>query len=58
MKAFIVYWHPEPRSFNHAMFRTACKALAGAEWEVKTSDLYAMAFDPVSSRANFLKTYS
>ena len=53
MKAFIVYWHPEPKSFNHAMFGTACKALTDAGWEARTSDLHAMEFDPVSSRANF-----
>ncbi len=53
MNAFVVYWHPEPRSFNHAMFTTACESLAGAGVAVRTSDLHAMAFDPVSSRANF-----
>ncbi len=53
MNAFIVYWHPEPKSFNHAMFSTACKALMEAGWDVTTSDLHAMAFNPVSSRANF-----
>lgn len=53
MRAFIVYWHPEPKSFNHAMFSTAQTVLANAGWEVKTSDLQAMAFDPVSGRANF-----
>ena len=53
MNAFIVYWHPEPKSFNHAMFSTACKALMEAGWDVKTSDLHALGFNPVSSRANF-----
>jgi NAD(P)H dehydrogenase (quinone) len=53
MKAFIVYWHPEPKSFNHAMFITAQQALMESGWEVKTSDLHGMAFDPVSSRTNF-----
>jgi len=53
MKAFIVYWHPEPKSFNHAMFSAAQTALENAGWEVKTSDLHAMAFDPVSGRSNF-----
>jgi NAD(P)H dehydrogenase (quinone) len=53
VKVFIVYWHPEPKSFNHAMFGTATDALAEAGAEVRTSDLHAMAFDPVSSRANF-----
>ena len=53
MKVFIVYWHPEPKSFNAAMFSTACKVLAETGAEVQTSDLHAMAFDPVSSRKNF-----
>jgi NAD(P)H dehydrogenase (quinone) len=53
VKAFIVYWHPEPKSFNHAMFIEAQQALIDSGWEVMTSDLHAMTFDPVSSRANF-----
>jgi putative NADPH-quinone reductase len=53
MKIFVVYWHPEPQSFNGAMFRTACKVLAEAGHEVKASDLHEMRFDPVSSRKNF-----
>ena len=53
MNVFIVYWHPEPKSFNHAMFTTAVAALGDAGAHVSTSDLHAMAFDPVSSRANF-----
>jgi len=56
MKAFIVYWHPEPASFNAAMFRTACDALSAAGHEVKSSNLHAMRFDPVSSRDNFMTT--
>jgi len=53
MKVFVVYWHPEPQSFNGAMFRTACEAIAGAGYEVRTSNLHEMRFDPVSSRKNF-----
>lgn len=53
MNALIVYWHPEPRSFNAALFSTACAALAAAGHEVRTSDLHAMRFDPVSGRQNF-----
>jgi NAD(P)H dehydrogenase (quinone) len=53
MNAFIVYWHPEPRSFNGALFRTACETLAGPEHAVRTSDLHEMRFDPVSGRHNF-----
>ncbi len=53
LKVLIVYWHPEPKSFNHAMFSTACRTLTDAGAEVQTSDLHAMAFDPVSNRTNF-----
>jgi NAD(P)H dehydrogenase (quinone) len=53
MRVFIVYSHPEPQSFNAAMFRTACETLAGAGHEVSTSNLQEMSFDPVSSRKNF-----
>lgn len=53
MKAFIVLAHPEPKSFNAAMFRTAVDVLVRAGHEVKTSDLCAMQFDPVSGRHNF-----
>jgi len=54
MKAFVVYWHPEPQSFNAAMFRTACETLTAAGHEVRSSDLHEMHFDPVSSRKNFM----
>ena len=53
MNVFVVYWHPEPQSFNGALFRTACDTLVAAGHEVRTSDLHEMRFDPVSSRANF-----
>jgi putative NADPH-quinone reductase len=35
------------------MFQTACETLVAAGHPVKTSDLYEMRFDPVSSRKNF-----
>lgn len=53
MKVLVVYWHPEPQSFNGAMFRTACETLVRAGHEVKTSDLHEMNFNPVSGRNNF-----
>ncbi len=53
MKIFIVYWHPEPKSFNGAMFRAACEALISEGHEVKTSNLNELRFDPISGRKNF-----
>lgn len=53
MRVLVVYWHPEPQSFNAAMFHMACATLMAAGHEVKTSNLYEMNFDPVSSQKNF-----
>lgn len=53
MKILIVLAHPEPNSFNAALFRTAIETLQKAGHEVKTSDLYRMNFNPVSGRRNF-----
>ena len=53
MKVFIVHWHPEPKSFNGAMFRVACETLAAAGHPIRTSDLNEMGFNPVSGRHNF-----
>lgn len=53
MKVFIVYAHPEPKSFNGAMFSLAQEVLRDSGQEVMTSDLYGMGFDPLSRRRNF-----
>lgn len=54
MNVLIVFAHPEPKSFNGAMFDTAVATLTAAGHTVVTSDLYTMEFDPRSSRANFV----
>lgn len=56
MRVFIVHAHHEPKSFNAAMTREATAALVAAGHEVVVSDLYAMGFDPVSDRRNFVTT--
>lgn len=53
MRVFIVHAHPEPASFNGALTNEAVAALRAAGHDVVVSDLYAMAFDPVSDRRNF-----
>lgn len=53
MKILIVYAHPEPQSINGALFRAAVEQLTADGHIVKTTDLYAMRFDPVSDRSNF-----
>jgi NAD(P)H dehydrogenase (quinone) len=53
MNVFIIYAHPEPQSFNGAMRDLAVEVLTEAGHEVKVSDLCAMKFNPVVSRADF-----
>ncbi|PUZ22982.1 flavodoxin family protein [Chitinophaga parva] len=53
MKILIVLAHPEIQSMNGAMFSQAKTTLEAAGHQVKESDLYRMAFNPVSDRANF-----
>ena len=49
MKHLIIYSHPNPKSFNHAILETYEVALKEAGHEVRVRDLYADAFDPVSA---------
>lgn len=53
MKVLIILAHAEPQSMNGAMYNTAIDTLQAAGHEVKTSDLYAMQFNPASDRRNF-----
>lgn len=49
MNHLIVYSHPNPKSFNKAIFDTYQKALRERGHEVRVRDLYDMNFDPVLS---------
>jgi NAD(P)H dehydrogenase (quinone) len=53
MKTLIVHAHPEPRSFCSSMKDTAVETLRRQGHEVTVSDLYAQAFNPVASAADF-----
>lgn len=53
MKVLIIFAHPEPKSFNGALFQRAIDTLQKLGHDVQCSDLYAMKFDPVSDRRNF-----
>ena len=53
MKVFIVFAHPEPKSFGRRLLDRAVDALRGAGHEVAVSDMYAMRFNPVASDADF-----
>lgn len=47
MRVLIVYAHPNPASFNHAMLEYCQKGLIAAGHEVRVKDLYIENFDPV-----------
>lgn len=55
MKVFIVYAHPEPKSFNGAMKDLAVSVLTEQGHQVQVSDLYSMNFKAVADRADFLE---
>jgi NAD(P)H dehydrogenase (quinone) len=53
VKHLIVYAHPNPASFAHAILETVTTTLAGAGHEVVVRDLYALDFEPVLKGSDF-----
>jgi len=53
MKVLIVYAHPNPQSFNHAILESFSKGLKDTGHSFEVSDLYAMKFDPCFKLADF-----
>ena len=47
MKVLVIYTHPNPESFNHALLQTVVKGLKEAKHQVKEKDLYSLGFNPV-----------
>lgn len=45
-KVLLIYCHPNPKSFNHAICERLEKELKANGAEVRTRDLYQMKFDP------------
>ncbi|MBF0521064.1 MAG: NAD(P)H-dependent oxidoreductase [Nitrospirae bacterium] len=54
MKILLVYSHPNPGSFNHAIKETIVSELTACGHDVKVRDLYAIGFDPVLKSTDFL----
>lgn len=53
MKYLIVYSHPNPKSFNHAIKETVREELEKKGHEVRVRDLYGIGFDPVLKGRDF-----
>jgi NAD(P)H dehydrogenase (quinone) len=47
MQVLVVYAHPNPNSFTHALLEQVTKGLEDAGHDYKVNDLYAIGFDPV-----------
>jgi len=54
LKFLFVLAHPEPASFTSALAHHGIDTLRKAGHIVDVADLYAMGFDPVSDRRNFI----
>ena len=52
MKVLVVYAHPNPDSFNHAVLERFVAGLQSRNHEVEILDLYAQGFDPLLSAAD------
>lgn len=52
MKCLIVYAHPNPNSFNHAILEAVTNKLVSLGASVEVRDLYKMNFNPVLSLAD------
>ncbi|HPR03547.1 MAG TPA: NAD(P)H-dependent oxidoreductase [Deltaproteobacteria bacterium] len=53
MNHLVIYAHPNPASFNHAILEAYTRELAAAGHEVRIRDLYATGFNPVILQSDY-----
>lgn len=53
MKYLVIYSHPNPKSFCHAILETVTGTLAAGKKDFSVRDLYASGFDPVLKVTDF-----
>ena len=53
MNHLIVYTHPNPESFNHAIMEACALELEATGNEVRIRDLYGIGFDPVIKQSDY-----
>ncbi|MCX5857675.1 MAG: NAD(P)H-dependent oxidoreductase [Deltaproteobacteria bacterium] len=58
MKHLIIYSHPNPGSFCHAILEVVEETLALKKHDIVVRDLYALGFDPVLKAADFAEMQS
>ncbi|NIB41621.1 NAD(P)H-dependent oxidoreductase [Pseudomaricurvus alkylphenolicus] len=54
MKHLIIYTHPNPESFNHAILETVVETLDKQGHEFRVADLYRDKFNPVLAAEDFI----
>lgn len=54
MNYLVIYTHPDPHSFNHAILETVTEELGGSENSCSIRDLYANSFDPILKWSDLL----
>ncbi|MCX5778931.1 MAG: NAD(P)H-dependent oxidoreductase [Elusimicrobia bacterium] len=54
MRNLIIYCHPNPKSFNHAILETVMMQLKAKGQEIVVRDLYGIGFSPVKQPADFI----
>ncbi|MHA1994144.1 MAG: NAD(P)H-dependent oxidoreductase [Candidatus Hodarchaeales archaeon] len=55
MKILIVYSHPNPESFNHAILENLVSSIHHSEHQIDIVDLYADGFDPILKNNDFIQ---
>ena len=55
MKVLIVYAHPNPKSFNHAVLEEFTKGLKDSGHTYEVVDLHAIKFDPSTNLGDFVQ---
>ena len=55
MKVLVVYAHPNPQSFNHAVLEAFTRGLRDGGHTFEVVDLYAIKFDPVFKLADYVQ---
>jgi len=53
MKHLVVYCHPDPKSFCHAILENVLDTIRGKGHEVRVKELYADGFDPILKGSDF-----
>jgi NAD(P)H dehydrogenase (quinone) len=54
MKTLVIYSHPNPKSFNHAILEQLCKGLEENDVEYEVVDLNKIGFNPVLGMQDFI----